>query len=282
MITLVNFADKKFKKKRNWSSFTAKLFGKVNKVIKYGPEDIDKAYIEKNKESVKYRDKGFGNYFWKPFIVNKALNEINDGEYLFYADSGTLFIKTVVPLIKHMEKQEKNIMCFRLPLIEKQWTKRDAFLLMDCDKAYYKDSTQIMGGFIILKKCKESMEFINQWIKFSSDNRILSDDENVMGKSNDREFIAHRHDQSVLSLLSKKHSNVLIEGDITDYGCFPYRYINNLNNMDKKCLYDKNIINNPEINAFRGTILLNRKNDPVIYFCKYLVRQILFKIGIRK
>lgn len=276
MIIAVNFADKKFRRNQKWNSVSAKLLGKIDKVIEYSPEDIEKEYFETNKESVKYSEKGLGNYFWKPVIVNKAFQTLSEGDYLFYADSGSVFIKSVLPLIDHMKEQQKNIMCFRLPLIEKQWTKKDAFLLMDCDHPKYANTCQILATFFIVRKCKESEEFLKDYEKFASDSRILCDDANTLGKPNFEEFIEHRHDQSVLSLLSKKHGNVLIEDDLSDYGCFPYRYI-----LNPQHLFDKNIVENPQNNIFRGTVLSNRSGHPLYYYIKYLIRSVVYKFGIK-
>ena len=267
MITLVNFADKGFRKKQKWNTFSAKLFGDFNQVFEFKPEDIDNDFLLKNKESLKYKAKGFGNYFWKPYIINKALKEVNDGDYLMYADSGSFFLKSILPLIKHMNEKKKNIMCFQLPLIEKQWTKRDAFLLMDCDKPFYVNSPQIMGGFILIKKCEESISFISNWGKYCADSRILSDDANTLKKENYKDFIEHRHDQSILSLLSKKNKNVLIEGDLSDYGYFPYKYIENI-----KRLYNKERLNIKN-NTFKGTLVCNRSVSPIIYLIKYYIRR---------
>ena len=156
MITLVNFADKRFRNKQKWNTFSAKLFGRFDQVLEYRSV---------NKESLKYRNKGAGNYFWKPYIVEKALNKINESDYLMYADSGTFFLKSVLPLVKYMETKNKDILCFRLPLIEKQWTKRDAFLRMDCDTEKYTDSTQTLATFFLVKKTKKAIDFISAYKK---------------------------------------------------------------------------------------------------------------------
>jgi len=276
MITVVNFADRKFKRNQRWSSISAKLFGKVNKVIEYGPKDIEKKIKEKNKESVKFNNKGFGNYYWKPFIVNKALDKIKEGDYLMYVDSGSFFLKSILPLVKHMEVKQKNILCFKLPLIEKQWTKRDTFLLMDCDSKEYINSPQILSGFFIVKKCNESISFLKSWQEYATDSRILSDDANALEMPNYKEFIEHRHDQSILSLLCKKNKHVLIEGDLSDYGCFPYRYV-----LNPKHIFDKHILENPKENIFRGSILCNRSGHPLLYLVKYVVRSIIYKFGVK-
>ncbi|MGY0425517.1 MAG: hypothetical protein ACWIPI_01625 [Polaribacter sp.] len=275
MVTLVNFSNKNFRKKQKWNTFSAKLFGKFDDVIEYNFNDIDQESLSLNKESLKYKEKGAGNYFWKPYIVEKALNRINEGDYLMYADSGSFFLKSILPLVKYMEEKNKEIFCFTLPLIEKQWTKRDAFLLMNCDSSNYTDSPQILATFFLLKKGKKSTNFIATYKQYCFDSRILSDDENVLGKENYQDFVEHRHDQSVLSLLSKKNNNVLIERDISDYGYFPYKYTNK-----KDRLYNVELLNIKK-NIFKGTILSNRTEHPLIYLGKYIVKRVLLMIGIK-
>ncbi|MGY0408736.1 MAG: hypothetical protein ACWIPJ_10355, partial [Polaribacter sp.] len=71
MVTLVNFSNKNFRKKQKWNTFSAKLFGKFDDVIEYNFNDIDQESLSLNKESLKYKEKGAGNYFWKPYIVEK-------------------------------------------------------------------------------------------------------------------------------------------------------------------------------------------------------------------
>jgi hypothetical protein len=275
MITLVNFADKSFRNKQKWSTFSAKFFGKFDRVLEYNFSDIDSDVLILNKESLKYTKKGAGNYFWKSYIIEKALNKINEGDYLMYADSGSFFLKSVLPLVKYMETKNKEILCFRLPLIEKQWTKRDAFLLMDCDSEKYTDSSQTLATFFLVKKTNKAIDFISEYKKYCFDSRILSDDSNVLGEENYQGFIEHRHDQSVLSLLSKKDSNVLIEGDISDYGYFPYKYI-----KDKNILYNKETLNIKNT-IFKGTLISNRSEHPIIYLVKYSVKRILLMLKVK-
>lgn len=270
MITVVNFANKEFRSKQKWNSFTAKVFGKVDRVISYSPESIDNEYITANTPVLKY-NKGYGNYFWKPYIILKAYRQIKENDYLFYADSGSVFLKSIYPLINFMNENNQNILAFRLPLIEKQWTKRDAFILMNCESEECINTPQIMGTFILLKRCIASEKFLLEFQHYCSDRRILSDDENVMGKDNYKEFIEHRHDQSVLSLLCKKH-NILTIGDISDYGLFPQKYIHRPDYLyEKESLYSKN-------NAFAGTLLCNRKVHPLIYFIKFVLKVVLYRL----
>ena len=146
---------------------------------------------------------------------------------------------------------------------------------MDCDTEKYTDSTQTLATFFLVKKTKKAIDFISAYKKYCFDSRILSDDPNVLGEENYQGFIEHRHDQSVLSLLSKKDNNVLIEGDISDYGYYPQKYIKNKERLfNNEALDIKN-------NKFKGTLISNRSEHPIIYLVKYYIKRILLMIGIK-
>ena len=44
---------------------------------------------------------------------------------------------------------------------------------------------QRLGGFNLFKKSAFSIKFVKEWLNYSSDKRIISDDENQCGKKND-------------------------------------------------------------------------------------------------
>jgi hypothetical protein len=205
MILAVNYADNKFKRAQHLNSKTAMQYG-ADKVIEYGPEDIDKEFYEKNKE-ILANPRGGGYYLWKPYIYRKAFNEIKEGDYLIYTDSGSVYVNQIKHLIDCMETQNVNIMVFSLQneMLERKYTKRDALILTGCDSSQYTDTPQSVGGYMIYKKAPEVEAFFNEVLEYAQDIRIISDNGNVMGKPNYEDFVAHRHDQAVISLMSKKH-----------------------------------------------------------------------------
>ena len=54
-----------------------------------------------------------------------------------------------------------------------------------------------------MKSCT-TIQFVMEYLTYSTDRRIVSDDKNVMGKENFDGFEGNRHDQSIFSLLTKK------------------------------------------------------------------------------
>ena len=96
----------------------------------------------------------------------------------------------------------------RLPHLEKHYTKRDAFILLGADLPFFSETGQFNAAFQVYKKSKFTEIFLEEYLYYAHDKRIITDDENTLGKPNYEGFIDHRHDQSILSLLTKKYSQV--------------------------------------------------------------------------
>jgi hypothetical protein len=206
MIIAANYADKKFRRAQRLNSKTARQFG-ADKVIEYGPEDIDRDFYEKNKEILS-NPRGGGYYLWKPYFYRKAYDELGDGDYLIYTDAGSIYVNDIHYLIDCMEREKVNIMVFSLQneMIERKYNKRDTLILTGCDSPLYTDTPQSIGGYMIYKKSPEVKAFFDEVLKYAQDIRCISDNPNVLGQSNYDDFVSHRHDQAIISLISKKHN----------------------------------------------------------------------------
>lgn len=202
MILAINYADDRYKVTQKFNTKCALKFG-ADKAREYSPEDLSAEFREKNKDILTC-PRGGGYWLWKPYIIKDALTKVNEGDYVVYTDSGSAFINKIEYLIDAMSRVGTDVMVFSIAHLEKYYTKRDVFILMDCDTPEYYDTPQICGGYIILKKTEYSCQFIEKFLHYASDARIITDDENVMGKNNYDGFVDNRHDQSVLSLLCKK------------------------------------------------------------------------------
>lgn len=204
MIIAANYADKKFQRAQRLNSKTARRWG-ADRVIEYTAKDIDPAFRAANKEILD-NPRGGGYYLWKPYVFYRAYQELQDGDYLIYTDAGSIYVDEIQKLIDCMEKEQVNLMLFSLQneMLERKYTKRDAFILTGCDEEKYADTPQSIGGYMLCKKSQEVEDFFQEVLSYAQDIRIISDRPNTMGKENYPDFVDHRHDQSVISLISKK------------------------------------------------------------------------------
>lgn len=205
MIIAINYADEGFRKAQKLNLETAIRWG-AEKTIAYTPEDIDEDFRKRNKDILSV-SKGNGLYLWKPYFLNKAYKELRQGDYLIYTDAGSIYVNKIQYLIDCMEQEHTDIMVFSLQneMLERKYTKRDAFVLMDCDAPQYTDTPQSVGGYVILKKSDFVEKFIAQDLEYAQDKRMITEQDNTQGLPNYPDFVAHRHDQSVWSLMVKKY-----------------------------------------------------------------------------
>jgi len=263
MKILINFADENFRSKQKANSFTGKYIGGFDKIYEYSPSDIDDEFIKANK-NIFDQKRGFGYWLWKPYIILKVLEQHNEGDYIFYCDSGAFFINSINHLIKAMDAQSMDVMLFETPLIECQWTNQYLFDALNLNEDKYRLSNQILATYMLVKKSESSISFIKEYLTLCSNEDYLTDKH----KSENKIAIDHRHDQSILSLLAKSR-NIIPFKDPSDYGKYPFKYFTN-NRLFKIKTYAE---------RYPVIILSSRKVHPLKYFTKYLFRNLIKSIN---
>ena len=204
-IIQITYGNSYFRRQLKLNNKSAFEVGEVDEHYEYGPKDIDHEFKEKNK-GIFSRGRGNGLWLWKPYIINKTIVEkVRDGDYLIYTDAAMLFMNSTKLLIDFLNEQNASMWMNRLTLKEKKYSKRDAFILMDADTPYYYDTNQYMAGIQIYKKSNYTVKFIQEWLNYCQDERIITGIKNTMGQKNYPGFIENRHDQTALSILIKKY-----------------------------------------------------------------------------
>ena len=98
MILAITYGDDNFSQSNKYNLKTAIRYGKADKTILYGPNDLDNEFKEKNHQILSVK-RGSGYWIWKPYIINKAMKLIDYGDYLVYADSGSFYTRNIKELI---------------------------------------------------------------------------------------------------------------------------------------------------------------------------------------
>ena len=198
----INYAAGRYLKAQEYCSNSAKNFG-FDEVFSFGPKDLDREFVQKN-IGILQQQRGAGYWIWKPYFILKTLEKMNEGDLLAYSDSGSYYQSSPQPLIDLLHREEKGVLSFELKgLLEKEYTKRDAFVLMGLDDPKYSESSQREATYIWLIKNEFTMSLIREYLEYAQDERIITD---LPSQSpNHAEFKDHRHDQSIWSLLCKKY-----------------------------------------------------------------------------
>lgn len=218
MLAEVTYSTKEYEKARKYNVKMAYKKGKADKVFEYTEDDLDEQFKQKNQKILSCK-RGAGYWVWKPYVVAKALEQLNESDYLFYCDSGAFVTGDMHILIQYMNQMHTDILFCALDYIEKEWTKRDIFITLDCDVAQYTESHQRCATYFMIKKTPATQQFVMEWLKYAQSYELISDADNVIHQqANYKGFRENRHDQSLLSVLSKKY----------DYHAYPdisqYRY----------------------------------------------------------
>lgn len=198
---LVSYANEGFYKKQKRLNKSAIKFG-IDKVISYTDKDLKQTDFYNQNKKILDEERGAGYWFWKPYVILKAMEKISEGDILFYVDSGAEFISSISPLTK-LCKEQGGILLFNGNSMNKFWTKRDCFIKMDCDSKRYREGFQSCGGYQVYIKNKKSMEFLNNFLTFAKLPGMIDDAPSK--EPNFEGFIEHRHDQSILSNLAIKY-----------------------------------------------------------------------------
>jgi hypothetical protein len=177
----------------------------------------DTEFWSKHSNFIENNRKLYGYDIWKPYLILKSLQKIEEGDILIYTDSGCEWNlkgkERLLDYIHLVNSNDKNILGFQLNLLEKEWTKMD---LIDYMGAYeHIESGQIIGGINFFKKTDKTIQFLQEWYNICCNYDLINDSPSKI--PNIPAFKYHRHDQSVFSLLCKKY-DVNILPDETWYG----------------------------------------------------------------
>lgn len=150
--------------------------------------------------------RGAGYWLWKPYIILQALLAAEEGDWVWYHDSGYPLETDITPIIDWADGYNDGYMpgiylpCYK----NREWTKRDCYVVMGCDVPAVWDHCLIQPGWSFWRKSPKTVAIIAEWLKYAVDPRALTDHPNVCGQPNLPEFIDHRHDQSVFTCLFAK------------------------------------------------------------------------------
>lgn len=259
-----NFADERYKTQQKLNTKSAYERGKADKVLEFHELDI----VELKKTFPDYFKiaRGGGLWLWKPYIILKALDMIGDGDYLFYCDSGAVFIDDLHKMIPDLKTSGKDLMVVEQPLLSHCFTKSECYHLMGWHNY---SGNQVLGGYILMKKSIQCIAYIQEWFDNMTDIRKAYGKKFFPEIPEFKDFVSHREDQSVLDILRQKWG---LDGfrDPSDCGMFPWQYLRAGGYHRKK--YP---------NSHYPVILLCvRKNDPVEYERNYRKAVRLHKLGL--
>jgi hypothetical protein len=214
-IELVSYANEPYFPSLRLLKSSALRFG-VDTVRDVRPSDLADEFIRRYWHILS-QPRGAGCWLWKPYLILRQLEAARPDDIIIYSDAGIEIISELTPLVE-MCADKGGILLFGVGgHLNRTWTKRDCFVLLNCDEQKYWDAEQFLGGFQVYRKCDRAVQFVAQWWDACQDDRVLTDRPNTCDLPNLPGFRDHRHDQSIVSLLALKNG-VTAHRDPSQFG----------------------------------------------------------------
>jgi len=195
-------------------------------------DDLNKDFRNYISELLKKgKKRGYAYWVWQTYVHQIILSKMKEGDIYHWCDVGCHFNKNGLERLKEyiniVSKEKNGFLGFSYKSLEPkekykkykfkenleyEYTKSDLikYFNLSYDDEIIK-SPQVWGGSFFIKKSKESLEIMNEHFQITR-NRfdLIDDDESKFVEKSLPGFIAHRHSQSVLSILVKKRGCKLL------------------------------------------------------------------------
>jgi len=180
--------------------------GVFDSVLDYTPEDLPADFLLRHGEFLEKNKRGYGYWLWKPYLILKQMERMNNGDTLLFLDSGCdIVVSQKADLVRLIELVKTELIIgSKYPSPERKWSKMDLISALGGNNEQSLNSYQYQGGVNLFYKCDLVMVLLNEWYETCCNYHLLDDSPSVL--PNDVGFCEHRHDQSVFSLLLKKYN----------------------------------------------------------------------------
>ncbi len=226
----ITFGNDSFAYQKQRLKKDATATGWFDTVTTFAPEDIAE-FLQKYSKFIENNKRGYGYWIWKPYVILKTLQETAEGDLIFYVDSGSSIVPEKKGVFdRYVEQLEANpVVVFKLP--DSVYTER-MFCKIDTLKHYstsernleldteFLESGQVESGLFFCKNSAAAKKFVEDWLEgmLFENHQLVIDHSNYTRQLPG--FIEHRHDQAVLSILSKLNGAAVLPTE--GYGLGPF------------------------------------------------------------
>jgi len=227
VVKLVTFASIEWGRAGRRLEKQASSLAEFARVRVWSEVDLNSSTFNPIRHFLRPENRGFGFFLWKPLIVLEELRSLKDGEFLLYVDAGCHLNKRgrrrFLAYLSALNSSEEDVLVFefRSPapnildpgpfsafkgLNDLAYAKSEVlseFLTLGLTEKDF-ESASIQGGILLIQKSPKSVKLIEKWAEYARKRPELFDESLDKGGEG-AQFIAHRHDQAVLSLLAKKY-----------------------------------------------------------------------------
>lgn len=192
----------------NNMNFFSHICGHTEQTLK---EDI--SFWSKHQSFIENNPRGYGYWLWKPYLIKKHLEQLDDDDIIIYADAGCELnpngLQRLNEYIEMLDNDTTNSGILKFQLVGHriyEWTKKKVLEYFNSNENE-KNNYMNLPGILFIKKNQNSVNFINDWYEISCNYELINDelsaDENPL-------FKLPRHDQCIYTLLGNRYNYINI------------------------------------------------------------------------
>jgi len=179
-----------------------------DKIFLYTLDDLISSNIfwKTHENFIMNNPRGFGYWLWKPYLIKKTLDLMQDQDILLYLDCGCeIDVKEKEYFFECCEIVKKDYIVGTLGKTNvEESCKMDLLLKLDMNNNKYLKTRMHQAGANLILVCNKTRKLVNEWLELCCNYKLI--DDSVSINSNLKEFKEHRHDQSIYCLLTKKYN----------------------------------------------------------------------------
>jgi len=157
-------------------------------------------------EFINRNQRGAGYWIWKPLLMHKMITKFPTVG-IAYFDAGCELNWNIFSSIRFKSYLSKcaneGAFAFQMKHLENRWTKRDLFEEISIEQLT--NPTGQVSASVVFRSPSEIDSLFEEWLQVATAQHYKFLDDSPSFAENIPEFIEHRHDQSILSLLLKKY-----------------------------------------------------------------------------
>ena len=148
--------------------------------------------------------RGFGYWMWKPYIILDAMSRVPPGDHILYLDAGIAPVAQLDDWLSEIAGQDYAFFVSDANHPAAHYTKRDCFVELGCDSKDFHNTPMLSAGIQSYINNPKSGAFVEDLKNLMRKPGMIDDSPNLLSQENLPDFVEHRHDQSVLTLVTKK------------------------------------------------------------------------------
>lgn len=201
-IHLISYGDDNYTAQRENFKNSAVDSEFFDEIDVFGTKDLGNQFSTQFKDVLQLV-RGGGYWIWKPYLIKKAMDKIEENDILIYCDAGCTVNsggkERFNQYIEQLISSETGIISFQLDFKAYLYTKQEVFDYFNATDDIV-NADLVCAGIVLYKKCAHAVMVIDKWLKAVYDDPWLFTDK-LSAIPRHKQFIENRHDQSVYSII---------------------------------------------------------------------------------